>query len=288
MRHLYCIMGVNNIRCKAERNSKGMPRIVLTVLAVILFTVPALAKMPADKEGCGTQECSACHAMTVEEAGKLLSFAGVTVKSVKPAPARGLFEVLFEKGGGIGLVFIDFAKKHLLEGQVMNLATKQPVIAHEQELPKPKQFTGVDPKLIPVQHAFTIGNPKGSKKMYVFTDPDCPYCRNLHPELIKLEKLMPDLAIHIMLYPLQQLHPQAYDKARVVLSSKSRQNLDKAFEGKELPKPKGAEGKASVDAIIQFSQEQGINGTPTILLPNGSPYQGARSAEAIQKSIVAY
>jgi len=259
-----------------------MSRLLLVVLAVLLLTTPVLAKMPAEKDGCGTQECSTCHSLSVEEANKLLSFAGITVKSVKPAPARGLYEVLFEKGGGIGLVFIDFAKKHLLEGQVLDLTTKQPVIAHEQELPRPKQFTGVDPKLIPLQHAFTIGNPKATKKIYVFTDPDCPYCRTLHPELAKLEKLMPDLAIHIMLYPLQQLHPQAYDKARVVLSTKSRKNLDQAFDGKELPKLKGDAAKAAVDAVIKFAQEQGINSTPTILLPDGKPYQGQRDAQALQ------
>lgn len=263
-----------------------MPRIMLVVLALLLLTSPVLAKMPAEKDGCGTQECSACHSLSVEEASKLLSFAGVTVKSVKPAPARGLFEVLFEKGGGIGLIFIDFAKRHLLEGQVMDLATKQPVIAHEQELPRPKQFTGVDPVQIPVQYAFTIGNPKGVKKLYVFTDPDCPYCRTLHAELIKLEKLMPDLTIHIMLYPLQQLHPQAYDKARVVLTTKNRKNLDLAFEGKELPKLKGDAGKAAVDAVITFAQQQGINSTPTILLPDGKLYQGQRDAESLKKLLV--
>lgn len=263
-----------------------MSHLILVAVALLIFTTPVLAKMPAEKDGCGTQECSSCHSLSVEEANKLLSFAGVSVKSVKSAPARGLFEVLFEKEGGIGLVFIDFAKKYLVQGVAIDLKTKEPVAAHDKELPKPKQFTGVEPKQIPMQHAFTIGNPKGAKKLYVFTDPDCPYCRTLHPELLKLEKLMPDLAIHIMLYPLQQLHPQAYDKARVVLSSKSRQNLDKAFEGKELPKPKGDAGKAAVDAIIQFAQEQGINGTPMILLSNGNLYQGPRDAENLKKALL--
>lgn len=262
-----------------------MLRFFFALLAVLLLGVPAAAKMPVEKNGCGTQECSACHTLSLEEANKLLSFAGVTVKSVKPAPARGFFEVLFEKGGGIGLIFIDYAKKYLLEGQVMEIATKQPAIAHEKELPRPRQFTRVDPKSIPVQHAFTIGNPKGPKKLYVFTDPDCPYCRTLHPELIKLEKLMPDLAIHIMLYPLQQLHPQAYDKARVILASKKRQNLDKAFEGKELPKPKGDEGRLAVDAVLTFATEQGITATPTILLPDGTPYQGPRDAQSLKEAI---
>ncbi|MCE1226018.1 MAG: DsbC family protein [Geobacteraceae bacterium] len=259
-----------------------MMRIMLTAISLILLSAVSVFAMPAAKDGCGTMECSKCHSLTVKEAAELLSFAGVTVKSVKPAPSHGMHEVLFQKDGGLGIVYIDYGKKHLIQGMIIDLKTKEPaVMAHEKDIPRPKQFTGLDPKLIPAQYAIIMGNPKAAKKLYVFTDPDCPYCRTLHPELQKLEKLMPDLAIHIMLYPLQQLHPQAYDKARVVLSTKSRKNLDLAFEGKELPQPKGDEGKASIDAVIQFAQEQGINGTPMILMTDGTLYQGQRTAEAV-------
>lgn len=262
-----------------------MFRVFSTVVALLMLSLGTAIAMPAAKEGCGTMECSKCHTLTVKEAGELLSFAGVTVKSVKPAPSHGMHEVLFQKDGGVGIVFIDFGKKHLIQGMVIDLKTKEPVAAHEKDIPKPKQFSGLDPKLIPVQYAMVMGNPKAAKKLYVFTDPDCPYCRTLHPELQKLEKMMPDLAIHIMLYPLQQLHPQAYDKARAVLSKKKRDLLDKAFEGKELPKVKSDEGKTAVDAIIAFAGEQGINGTPMILMPDGKVYQGQRTAAAIKAAL---
>jgi len=260
-----------------------MLKIFTGMFVLLLFSLRSAFAMPAAKDGCGTQECSACHSLTVKEAGDLLGFAGVTVKSVKPAPAHGMHEVFFEKNGGVGIVFIDYGKKHLIQGMIIDLKTREPVAAHEKDMPKPKQFTGVDPKLIPVQYAVVMGNPKASKKLYVFTDPDCPYCRTLHPELQKLEKLMPDLSINIMLYPLRQLHPESYDKSRVILAKKKRDLLDKAFEGKELPKPKGDEGKISVDALISFAGEQGINGTPMILLPDGKPYQGTRDAQSIKK-----
>jgi thiol:disulfide interchange protein DsbC len=262
-----------------------MFKIISSVVALLLLSLGSACAMPAAKDGCGTMECSKCHSLTVKEAGELLSFAGVTVKSIKPAPSHGMHEVLFEKDGGVGIVFIDYGKKHLLQGMIIDLKTKEPVAAHDKDLPKPKQFTGVDPTLIPVQHAVVMGNSKSAKKLYIFTDPDCPYCRTLHPELQKLEKLMPDLSITIMLYPLRQLHPHAYDKARVVLSKKKRDLLDKAFEGKELPKVKGDEGRAAVDAIIAFAGQQGINGTPLILLPDGKVYQGQRTAEAIKAAL---
>ena len=258
---------------------------IISVLVLLLFGVVSSTVAMVPKEGCGSQECAKCHSLTVEEAGKLLGFAGVTVKSVKPAPSHGLHEVLFEKDGGVGVVFIDYGKKHLVQGMLIDLKTLQPVAAHEKDMPQPKQFTGVDPKLIPVQHAVVMGNPKAVKKIYVFTDPDCPYCRQLHPVLQQLEKQMPELSINIMLYPLIQLHPESYDKSRAVLAKKSRDLLDKAFSGKVLPKPKGNEGKAAVDAVIAFAQQQGISGTPMILLPDGTLHQGPRDAEAIRKAV---
>ncbi len=260
-----------------------MTKIMLSLILVLWFAVAAFA-MPGN-QGCGSQECSKCHSLTVDEANKLLSFAGVKVTSVKPAPAHGLHEVLFEKNGGVGIVFIDYGKKHLIQGMIIDLKTREPVAAHENNFPKPKQFTGLDPKLIPIQYAIVMGNPKATKKIYVFTDPDCPYCRQLHPVLQQLEKTMPDLAINILLLPLRQLHPQSYDKARAIIVGKKRDLLDKAFAGKELPAPKGDEGKSEVDAIIKFAVEQGINGTPMILLPDGKPYQGARDATSIQKVV---
>ena len=67
------------------------------------------------------------------------------------------------------------------------------------------------------------------------------------------------------------------------MCSSDLKNLDLAFDGKELPKPKGDASKAAVDAVIKFAQEQGINSTPTILLPDGTMYQGKRDAETIKR-----
>ena len=129
-----------------------------------------------------------------------------------------------------------------------------------------------------------MGNPKGIKKLYVFTDPDCPYCRKGHAELKKLAKIAPDVAIHIMLFPLP-MHPGSYDKSRSVIESKNLDLLDKAFDGKEIPKPTKESSKKAIDEIVKFANANGISGTPTMVLPNGTIQVGMRDAETMKKML---
>ena len=91
-------------------------RIMLTIISLILLSAVSVLAMPAAKGDYGTIEYSKCYSLTVKEAAELLSFAGVTVKLVKPAPCHGMHEVLFQKDVGIGIVFTDCAKKHLIQG----------------------------------------------------------------------------------------------------------------------------------------------------------------------------
>ena len=258
-------------------------KLILGLAVCVIFAAPSFAMA---KEGCGGT-CTACHSLSVKEAGDLLKPTGITVKSVKMAPANGLFEVLVEKDSRSGVLFIDYGKKHIIQGMMVSLPELKPVAAHQSELQQqqqPKAATRVDVSTVPVEHAVIIGNPKATKKLYVFTDPDCPYCRKGHEQLKKLAEIAPDVAIHVMLFPLP-MHPAAYDKSRAVIETKSLELLDKAFEGKELPKPVSDASKTAVDAIIKFGNANGINGTPTMILPDGTIQVGMADAETMKKMV---
>lgn len=250
-------------------------------IAVMFTTVLVSSSYAMQKEGCGG-DCSSCHKLSEKDAGELLKKIGVNVKSVKQSPSNGLFELLVEKDNKQGIVYIDYGKKHFMQGMIVNIESMQQVSAHAQDLPQPKQTTSLDVTKIPVDKAVIIGNPKGSKKIFVFTDPDCPYCRTGHAELKKLAKIAPDVAIHIMLLPLP-MHPAAYDKSRTVLETKSLDLLDKAFEGKEIPKPTKESSKKEIDEIVKFANDNGINGTPTMVMPDGKIQVGMRDAETMKK-----
>ncbi|WP_240732217.1 DsbC family protein [Geobacter sp. FeAm09] len=192
-----------------------------------------------------------------------------------------MFELLVEKDGREGIVYLDYGKKFLIQGLVLGLDTFQPVASHGTPALQPQRIATINPVSLPDQYALNLGNPDGAKRLYVFTDPDCPYCRNLHDELKKLEKMAPQVSIRVMLFPLPT-HQGAYDKARVILGRKSRELLDMAFEGKALPQPMGDEGKAPLDAVMGFAYAHGFTGTPTIVFPDGSVVVGVRDAATLK------
>ncbi|HJV66712.1 MAG TPA: DsbC family protein [Geomonas sp.] len=246
-----------------------------TLLALVLlaFSAPALAM----SEGCGG-ECASCHSITVQEANSILKEIAV-VKEVKPAAVRGLYELTLEKDGRTGIAYLDYGKKHLIGGQIYDLSKRQVVGAAP---PVPKQPERLDPAKLQSEDSLVMGNPHGKKKLYVFTDPECPFCAKMHAELQKLVSMEPDLTIYIKMFPLK-MHPHAYDKARVILGEKSLKLLEKSYAGEALPTPGPHDGKQAVDRTMQFAESVGINATPTLVLPDGRIAPGYREAKAVKE-----
>ena len=252
----------------------------LTRLAGAFFAVATFALAPhafaMSGNGCGG-DCASCHSITLQEANGLLKEIGV-VKAVKPAPVRGLYEVTIEREGRSGLAYMDYGKKHIIAGQVFDIASRQAIGAPEPA----KRAERLDPTTLKTEHSLVMGNPKGKKKLFVFTDPECPFCAKAHAELKKLAALEPDLAIYIKLYPLK-MHPKAYDKARVILGAGSLELLEKSFAGQALPAPREKDSKKPVDDTIRFAEAAGINSTPTLVLQDGRVLPGYKDAKAMQE-----
>lgn len=223
--------------------------------------------------------CSSCHSLSRDEAKNIFKGLG-EVMDVKLSPLKGLYEVTLRQKNRQAVAYLDFGRKLLVPGPIFEIASKRPVTPPPVELPNIISKTELDK--IPLTDSIVMGNPKGKKRMFVFTDPDCPFCGKLHGELKKLVAMEPDLAIYVKMYPLN-MHPGSYDKARVILGSGSRELLEKAFAGEKLPAPGDKDPKGPVDQTIKVGESLGIDGTPAMILPDGRIIPGARDAGALRK-----
>jgi len=98
----------------------------------------------------------------------------------------------------------------------------------------------------------------------------------------KIIKDRKDIAFYIILFPLP-MHKEAYDKSKAIMCEKSLALLEDAFDRKQLPKPK-CETKV-IDENIELAKKLNIDGTPALILPDGSLISGYLEAEKIIKLI---
>jgi thiol:disulfide interchange protein DsbC len=71
---------------------------------------------------------------------------------------------------------------------------------------------------LPLADAIKTVRGKGERVLAVFSDPDCPYCRRLEAELVKLD----NVTLYTFPYPLEGLHAEAKDKSIAVWCAANR------------------------------------------------------------------
>ena len=150
----------------------------------------------------------------------------IVIQAVTPTPMAGVWEVW--TGGR--LVYTDDTGQYLLIGTLVE--TRGKTNLSQQRL---SELRAVKFDSLPLDQSFTIVKGKGERRLAVFTDPDCPFCRRLEQELAKLD----NLTVHVFLYPLADLHPRAPQIARNVWCAADRARTWTAYmleEGK-LPEP---------------------------------------------------
>jgi Protein-disulfide isomerase len=155
-----------------------------------------------------------------------------------------------------------------------------------------------------------VGVENAPIKIVLFTDPDCPYCRMTHGKLIEYAKNRPDVALYVRLFPLVQIHPNAYRKSEVLACTPEDKfpEVIKAIEERSAREPFSWDwinfdkkilqkikdcvnkdlGKNRVEKDLSLGFSFGVRGTPTMFI-NGKKHVGAfRSVEDIDRVVRSY
>jgi len=204
------------------------------------------------------------------------SVAGdVTVREIKPAPVGGLFEVVLDGARGPQIVFATPKGEFLFVGDLLDVAKKTNYTEDRTEALMRVPFDS-----LPLEKAIKIvkgdgGN--GTRKLAVFSDPDCPFCRKLEHEIKKID----NLTLYIFLLPIA--HPDAVPKSKAIWCAKDRAKAwnDYMFKG-ELPKG-AADCKTPVDATMDYGAKLRISGTPTLIFADGRRVDGYIPAARIEE-----
>ena len=60
----------------------------------------------------------------------------------------------------------------------------------------------IDVKSLPLNQAIKYVKGKGERTLYIFSDPDCPYCQRLEQNMVGVD----NVTVYVFLYPLTSLH----------------------------------------------------------------------------------
>ena len=198
------------------------------------------------------------------------------VESVIKTPYGGLYEVFM--GGQI--VYTDEKLSFLIaEGQLVDPKTKKNITGERME-----ELTKIDFNTLPLDQAIKVVKGNGSRKLVVFSDVDCPYCKQLErKELANIT----DVTIYTFLYPIETLHPDAAAKSKSIWCAKNRVKAwnDWIFNN-QLPSTTGT-CDVPLERVGELAKKLGVTSTPTLIFADGKRMLGAQPYAAIEKGMQA-
>ena len=194
------------------------------------------------------------------------------IDEVSKTPMNGLYEVRV----GFDIFYTDEQGNYLLQGSLMDVRARKNLTEERVE-----KLSEVDFDKLPVNDAFKIVRGDGKRKLAVFEDPNCGYCKRFERDLTTIN----NVTVYLFLYPV--LGPDSIAKSRNIWCAKDK---PKAWNDWMLRNTAPANAECDVAALKrnrEFGQKYNITGTPTLIFANGSRAPGAISAEEVEKMLVA-
>ncbi len=201
-------------------------------------------------------------------------FPGATISSVQKTPYSGLFEVYLDGQ----LIYVDAKAQYVFAGDVIDLKNRSNLTQARLN-----QLQAVKWETFPLNNALKTVKGNGARKLVLFSDVDCPYCRKFEAELAKVD----NITVYTFLFPIEGLHPQAPQVSKQIWCAPDRNKAwDNYISSKSVPKN---DGKCAnpVDANIALANTLRVSGTPTLFFANGQRVPGMVPAAQLEKLLAA-
>jgi thiol:disulfide interchange protein DsbC len=204
-------------------------------------------------------------------------FPGTKVTEVNKAVLPGLFEVIMEGRQGPMVAYCDDKAHYVMVGDLLDIKSQRNLTRERMD-----KLTEVKFDSLPFANAIKIVKGDGKRRLAVFSDLDCPYCKKLEAELAKVD----NVTIYTFPYPLP-MHADAPRKSKLIWCSKDRAAAwnDYMHKGK-LPAGKG-DCDNPIDENLALGAKLRIDGTPALIFANGKRIPGYMEAGRLDAMLTA-
>ena len=190
------------------------------------------------------------------------------IDEVTKAPMPGLYEIRV----GTDLFYSDADGNYLIHGMLIDTKGQKNLTEARQE-----KLLAIDFAQLPLKDAFTIVRGNGKRKVAVFEDPNCGYCKRFERDLLKVD----NVTVHMFLYPI--LGPDSTDKSRNIWCAADKGAAWLDWMVRDKPAARATCDSSAVTRNVEFGKKYKISGTPTLIMANGTRVPGAITAADLEK-----
>ena len=190
------------------------------------------------------------------------------IEEISKTPMPGVFEVRVQ---GNELFYTDAKGDFLIQGALIDTKQKRNLTEERND-----KLSAIPFDSLPVKFAFTQVRGNGKRKLVVFADPNCGYCKRFERDLQKID----NVTIYHLMYPV--LGEDSKVKSRNIACAKDRAKTWNDWMLQGIAPPTVACETHNIDAIVEFGKKNRINGTPTMFVADGTRVPGAIEAAQIE------
>ena len=198
-------------------------------------------------------------------------FEGHKIDSLKKIPSLGLYEVVV----GDELFYADDKANYFFFGHVVDTKTRTSMTNERIQEIKAARRVSLDS--LPLQSAIKVVKGDGKRQVAIFTDPNCPYCKQLEKELVNIT----NVTIYTLLYPV--LNGSMELSKKIWCSDNQIKAWDDFMLRGIAPSDKDCE--TPLETLVKSGRENKVSGTPTLIFADGSIVGGMIPAAVIEEKL---
>jgi thiol:disulfide interchange protein DsbC len=191
------------------------------------------------------------------------------IVSVTETPMKGLYEVVIE---GNEILYTNADGSYFIQGSLVETATRRNLTQEKEDV-----LSAIPFDKLPLKDAFTVTRGKGERKMAMFSDPNCGFCKRIENDILKVD----NVTIYYFMYPI--LGADSVTKAEKVWCAKDKGKVWLDYMTKGVPIPDAACNTAALQRNVAFGRANKINGTPAMFFADGRRVPGAVGADKVEE-----
>ncbi len=191
------------------------------------------------------------------------------IDEVSKTPIAGLYEI---RVNGTEIFYADAEGNYLLQGNLID--TRQRRNLTEERVDK---LSAISFDALPFKDAFTIVRGNGKRKLAVFEDPNCGYCKRFEHDLQKVD----NVTVYMFLYPI--LSADSTDKSKAIWCAKDKGKAWQDWMVRDKAVTAASCDTTAIERNVEVGRKHKINGTPTLIFTDGTRVPGAITAAQVEK-----